>query len=84
MSKGTCRCRFGALLFSVGFVVAGAARDAAPSGFDAHRLWTVEGDQPGAGFGSAVASAGDVNGDGFPDLIVGAPAHDAAAGPGYG
>jgi hypothetical protein len=30
------------------------------------------------GFGAAVACAGDVNGDGFPDVIVGAPAGRAA------
>jgi hypothetical protein len=58
----------------------GSASLATASGFDAHRLRGVVGDQPGAKFGSAVASAGDVNGDGRPDLIVGAPAHDGAAG----
>ena len=35
--------------------------------------WTLEVDQAGAAFGSSVASAGDVNGDGYDDVIVGAP-----------
>lgn len=34
--------------------------------------WTAEGNQAGAGFGFAVACAGDVNGDGYDDIIVGA------------
>ena len=32
-----------------------------------------QGNQAGAGFGASVATAGDVNGDGYSDVIVGAP-----------
>jgi hypothetical protein len=38
--------------------------------------WTAESDKIGALFGATVARAGDVNGDGFDDLIVGAPYWD--------
>jgi hypothetical protein len=46
------------------------------SGLETVPAWTAESDQRGAGFGSSVASAGDVNGDGYGDVIVGAYAHD--------
>ncbi|MBK7952130.1 MAG: FG-GAP repeat protein [Deltaproteobacteria bacterium] len=36
----------------------------------------VESNQPGSEFGVSVASAGDVNGDGFDDVIVGATLYD--------
>jgi hypothetical protein len=38
--------------------------------------WTAESDQAGSEFGRAAANAGDVNGDGYADVIVGAPLYD--------
>jgi hypothetical protein len=44
-----------------------------PAGLASAAVWMASGNQAGAGFGMAVASAGDVNHDGYSDLIVGAP-----------
>lgn len=44
----------------------------------------VAGTQPEAWLGFAVAGAGDVDGDGTPDVIAGAPLHDAAHADGGG
>jgi hypothetical protein len=38
--------------------------------------WTAESNQTGAAFGRSVGTAGDVNGDGYSDIIVGAPRYD--------
>jgi hypothetical protein len=39
--------------------------------------WTRTG-APASEFGASVATAGDVNGDGFDDVVIGAPRHDEA------
>jgi len=38
--------------------------------------WVREGNEPGANLAAAIAHAGDVNGDGFSDVAVGAPDYD--------
>lgn len=38
--------------------------------------WFVESNQGGAGLGQGVGQAGDVNGDGFADVILGAPGYN--------
>ncbi len=51
------------------------------AGLAAAPAWVVEGDQAGARLGISVASAGDVNRDGYSDVIVGADMWDIALSP---
>ena len=53
-----------------------------PAGLSGAPAWSVEGELAGARLGWSVAGAGDVNGDGFGDVAIGAPDHtpDGTAG----
>jgi hypothetical protein len=51
-----------------------------PAGLSDTPAWQKESDQIDAGFGLAVSTAGDVNGDGYADVIVGAPYWESTAG----
>jgi hypothetical protein len=57
------------------FIVGANGADSATvfSGKNGSILYTLHGTSPGIYFGDSVSGAGDVNGDGFPDIIVGAP-----------
>jgi hypothetical protein len=46
-------------------------------------IHVLDGNQPDASFGAALAALGDINGDSWPDLAVGAP-NDDTAGPTFG
>ncbi|MFG0318391.1 MAG: integrin alpha [Planctomycetota bacterium JB042] len=77
---GFCDIIFGAPLRDAGevdegqaFVYLGSPNAVGLSGVD---TWADEGDQAGARFGFSVSSAGDVDGDGFSDVLVGAPGYD--------
>ena len=50
------------------------------SGLAASPAWTWEPNQGGAGAGSVVSPAGDVNRDGYADILVGAPLWDEPGG----
>ena len=52
--------------------MAGLGDDGTPLNAD----WYAEGDQDVSGFGRSVASAGDVNNDGYDDVIIGANLYD--------
>lgn len=52
------------------------------SGKDGHRLFSWAGQTPGEGFGTSASNAGDVDGDGRADLIVGAWQYSVEAGSG--
>jgi hypothetical protein len=56
--------------FGAAFVYYGSA-----SGLEDTPGWIVYGDQIGSGFGQSVDTAGDVNGDGYADVIVSAPSY---------
>ncbi|TLU94715.1 FG-GAP-like repeat-containing protein [Dyadobacter sediminis] len=68
----------GALLYDNGQNNEGAAfvYHGSAAGLSATPISMLESNQASAQFGNIVASAGDVNGDGYSDVIVGAPLYD--------
>jgi hypothetical protein len=79
----------GGLLVTLTGIASGAPEQTPP--LPTTPSWQIGGGQSGARLGSAsgdphvsaaaVASAGDVNGDGYDDIIVGAPGYNSPASP---
>ena len=68
--------------FSASTNGAGSGRVYVHSGADGRLLYDLHGEAPGDGFGIGVADAGDVDGDGHDDLLIGAWQHGGAAASG--
>lgn len=64
--------------------VAGTGKFRVFSGVDGTVLYEIQGQATDAGFGMAIGTAGDINGDGNTDFIVGAPSASVASIPNSG
>jgi hypothetical protein len=51
-----------------------------PSGLSASPVFVVTGEGPSSSFGQSVGTAGDVDGDGYDDIIIGAHGYDHGTG----
>jgi hypothetical protein len=65
-------------LYGKAYVFIGSA-----AGLSSSSSWTKNGENSGDSFGLSVALAGDVNGDGYSDVIVGAPGYSSSTGKVY-
>ena len=75
---GYCDVIVGAPVYDNGHNAEGKAfvYHGSAAGLSANPAWTAEGDQDHACFGYSVGTAGDINGDGYCDVIVGAKGYD--------